>query len=490
MKRPLFLPVILLLGACSISSDGDRPFDYPFDFSAEAQRMDSLNPLVAKTVRMDRGNEEAQTDTINWHKELAGFIKADINRPGMRNSYTESIAQVGDTQRISYTARETNLEVRQATYDYVGNTCVRVAIERQTESPVQTITQQLEYVPGVRYRIRHVQEVSLTFETVMDISGQLVSEQSQWLAVLNLGEEKLPFNFLYSPENDRMVILNAEERIEVTDITHRNDSIIARLPVFDSELRAAFRDSVMEGNWHHLSKGSDYVIPLVALKDMHYRFEVPETTQPADFSGKWEVTFSPGTEDAYKAAGVFVQEGTRITGTFLTETGDYRYLEGAVNGRQFSVSAFDGSHAFLFSASMDDRETLSGSFWSGNHWQEPWIAQRNPNFELADPNALTFLNEGYDRLEFSLPNLDSQLVSLDDPRFQGKVVIVEVMGSWCPNCKDASAFLNRLYDQYHDQGLEIIALAYERSEDFQAASRAVQKHRDEMESKFEYLVAG
>ncbi|HRD38300.1 MAG TPA: TlpA family protein disulfide reductase, partial [Bacteroidia bacterium] len=73
------------------------------------------------------------------------------------------------------------------------------------------------------------------------------------------------------------------------------------------------------------------------------------TAKPkVDFTGRYEVTFNAGTSDAYKAVGIFKQSGSKVTGTFLTETGDYRYLEGAVQNSNMSLSCFDGSHAFLF----------------------------------------------------------------------------------------------------------------------------------------------
>ena len=57
----------------------------------------------------------------------------------------------------------------------------------------------------------------------------------------------------------------------------------------------------------------------------------------------------------------------RVTGTFLTETGDYRYLEGVVDGDSLKLSCFDGSHAFLFHAALD-QDSFRGRFWSGTHW--------------------------------------------------------------------------------------------------------------------------
>ena len=60
-------------------------------------------------------------------------------------------------------------------------------------------------------------------------------------------------------------------------------------------------------------------------------------------------------EDAYPAKGIFFQkDGDVVTGTFRTKTGDYRYLEGVMDGNRLKLSTFDGAHAFLFTATVSD----------------------------------------------------------------------------------------------------------------------------------------
>jgi thiol-disulfide isomerase/thioredoxin len=62
---------------------------------------------------------------------------------------------------------------------------------------------------------------------------------------------------------------------------------------------------------------------------------------------------------------------------------------------------------------------------------------------------------------FSFPDLDGRIVSNSDPRFRGKIVIVSITGSWCPNCHDEAPLLAELYRIYGSRGLEIVALAFE-----------------------------
>src|SRR2546427_189553 len=84
---------------------------------------------------------------------------------------------------------------------------------------------------------------------------------------------------------------------------------------------------------------------------------------------------------------------------------------------------------------------------------------------MPDPFAMTALKNPSGRLRFSFPDLDGHPVSLSDPKFKGKVVLVEVFGSWCPNCNDQAPVLEELYRKYHDRGLEIVGLAYEMTGD-------------------------
>lgn len=173
----------------------------------------------------------------------------------------------------------------------------------------------------------------------------------------------------------------------------------------------------------------------------------------------------------------------------MTETGDYRYLEGNMYNNNLYLSCYDGSHLFLFKATLVN-EKLTGVFWSGTHWEEPWVATRNENFELTNPDSLTYLKEGFDKLAFTFPNTDGEEVSLTDEKYKGKVVIVNIMGPWCPNCKDETAYLSGLYDDNKEKGLEIIALSFDKSEEFEASKQNILKIKTFFDAKYDFLIAG
>lgn len=329
-----------------------------------------------------------------------------------------------------------------------------------------------------------------------------------WRGVLTLNKEnniELPFNFEFKEIQKRngktkrisisreIIIQNAQEYITVNEIIVKKDSIIFKMPVFDSEFRCQLiGDTLLTGVWINRSKTTNNKIPFVANYGITQRFVFPtEVTEPF-YNGKWEVSFSPNTKDSSKAIGLFTQPyaGANVFGTFLTETGDYRFLDGVVYQGKMYLSAFDGAHAFLFVAENNGKDIINGKFYSGNSWEENWIAKRNDNFELRNPESITRLKSSNEVVKFSFPNLVGKKVSLSDKKYVNKPVIIQIMGSWCPNCMDETAYLAQLYKTYKSKGLEIIALAYERTTDSKKVIKNVTRLKTKFNAGYEFLITG
>jgi len=294
----------------------------------------------------------------------------------------------------------------------------------------------------------------------------------------------LPFVFEVNDET-HLKIFNADEIIYIDEVSYKNDSIIIKMPVFEGYLSAKLENDVLIGNF--ITTNLNRSLPFVAEMN-GIRFESKQDAHK-NVSGNWEVIFSPNSDvDRYIAKGIFQQVENKVTGTFLTTTGDYRYLEGVVDGDQLKLSTFDGAHAFLFIATLTD-STMKGTFYSGNHWEEPFEAQRNNNFELPDANDLTYLKEGYDKLMFSFPDSNGDLVSLDSARFKNKVVLVQIMGTWCPNCLDESKYYAQYYKANKDKDLEILALAFEYVKTEEKAFKNIKRLQDRIDIEYPILLA-
>jgi thiol-disulfide isomerase/thioredoxin len=329
------------------------------------------------------------------------------------------------------------------------------------------------------------------------VSSSLFSKklkEGYYRGVLTLNEEnniELPFTFevKYKGKKPTITIRNADERIVVDEITIKGDSVNFKMPVFDTEFKTVFVGDNLEGLWINNYKTTKNKIKFKATYGQSNRFPfVPGKANPY-FEGRWETTFSPNTKDSSKAIGIFHHEEQTdyMSATFLTETGDYRYLEGMKVVNKLYLSCFDGSHAFLFIAEHKD-DIFTGTFYSGASWQEPWTAKLNDKFKLAKAEEITFVKDKDSKINFSFPDLNKKTVSLNDKKFENKPVIIQVMGSWCPNCMDESAYLAGVYKQHKNEGLEIIALAFEKTNDFEKAKNQLLRLKKKFNMDYDILV--
>ena len=315
--------------------------------------------------------------------------------------------------------------------------------------------------------------------------------QGRWHAELNLTGDLLPFEigFVKNGENWIMEAYHAEEVLSFDEVVVTGDSIKVTMGTFDSEIRAKIiGNNLIEGVFTK-NYAKDYFVPFKAEKGEISRFEV--TKKPStDFSGKWKTEFLEEDGDTYPAVGIFTQNGDKITGTFLTKLGDYRYLEGNVSGNSFYLSTFDGNHLFLFSGELQADGSVTGRFRSGPKVKETFQAIRDENFELPDAFSLNYLKEGYDTFSFTFPDVNGKMVSLEDEKFKDKVVLVQIFGTWCPNCVDETKFLAPWYEKNKSRGVEIIGLAFESKPEFDYASARVKKTIDRLNANYTFLIAG
>lgn len=309
-----------------------------------------------------------------------------------------------------------------------------------------------------------------------------------WRGVLEVQNNELPLNFEVVQENGvKIYLLNAEERIELDEIKIEGDSIFIPMHIFDADIKAAITEDRMVGTWTK-NYEDDYVISFEAVHGASFRFP-PAQNEPKNFNGSWEVTFvHHEDQDTTEAVGIFSQKGSSVTGTFLTPTGDYRYLEGTVDGDEMKLSTFDGGHAFLFKTKLTSADRLSGDFWSGKRWHETWTAVKNEHAALPNADSLTFIKDGYNGLAFTFPDLEGKPVSLEG--YKGKVVILAIFGTWCPNCMDETKFLKKWYEENRHRGVEILGLAYEAKDDFEYARDRVLKMKEKWDVQYDFVIAG
>lgn len=334
----------------------------------------------------------------------------------------------------------------------------------------------------------------LFFGFLANASAQTRLAAGWWKAsLLRADGNHIVFNFelKYEKGKPAWYIRNVTEKIPVTNIQWKNDSLVVRMPVFESTFYLKpENEKTLRGTWVRGTVSADVAMPVLMEQGPSTRFEKAAISKGRNITGRWAVTFS-NDRRSRPAVAEFKQTGSNLSGTFLNAGGDYRFLEGIIDGDTLRLSTFDGHHAYYFKANIaSDSNIIDGSYIAGLTFNERWKAVRDKNAKLPDTLSAVYLKPGEERLDFRYPDLESNLVSINDDRFKNKVVVIQLMGSWCANCMDETAFLSEFYNKNKQRGIEVLALAYEYSTDFQRSKNSVGKFQQRFNVKYPMLITG
>jgi thiol-disulfide isomerase/thioredoxin len=311
--------------------------------------------------------------------------------------------------------------------------------------------------------------------------------------VLQTPGGELPFGLDLLRQDSQTIgfLVNGQERLLLSEVKIDGSHLEIRMPGYENVLTADAVGDQLRGEIFLVKPGDkNQHVPLQATLGENYRFFASPATDNADLSGRWAVKFTDDDGAAEAAVGEFSQAHDAVSGTFLTATGDHRFLAGQVKGDQVYLSTFDGAHVFLYKAQLMPDGTLAGDFWSGLAFHEKWAARRDAAAALPNAYGVTAMRAGIRHFDFAFPDLSGKTVSSQDPQFRGKVLIVALAGSWCPNCHDEAAFLAPLYKDYRGKGLEIVSLMFEHFGDFPRAAEATQRFRQHYDIEYTTLIAG
>lgn len=311
--------------------------------------------------------------------------------------------------------------------------------------------------------------------------------------VMSIAGGDLPFGLELAREDGVVVayLINGPERVRATKVRLDGNRLSIQMPGYQHQLEAEFKDARFEGTVQLLRpRGVIKRVRFVGMPGQAWRFFPKPDIAPADFTGRWALTFrgDDGTERA--AIAELQQNGHEVWGTVLRASGDDRYIAGEARGDTLFLSRFDGGSAYLYLGRLAADGVLAGDFHGASGAHETWSGRRDPDAKLEDPAQLTVLKPGIDRLEFTFPDLDGNLHKFPDDQYAGKVVLITIGGSWCPNCHDEAVFLAELLAGRRAQGLEVIQLMFEYTPDFASASSAAREFAEKFAIDYPVLIAG
>ena len=304
-----------------------------------------------------------------------------------------------------------------------------------------------------------------------------------------------------------------------TSATFENGQLTLNIDHYLTTITANEKDGQLTGTVvaHNRGSSSQY-----AFQATHYVKPAAGAAAPA-IAGSWEIPLETPSSKGEKAFRLIVkQNGPEVAASILRVDGDTGSYSGTYQDGKWVLSHFDGSrpgvivvipqtdgtlqvlqnpehpNAIAASAGATTVKTSGKTYddaISDGRYAPALVAYRS---EVARAKGLpepenyethTTVRDPNEKFTFNFPDVDGHLISNDDPRFKGKVVLAIVTGTWCPNCHDEAQYLVKLDKKYRDKGLAIVALDFEEPEQqgSLARERAFVKQYG---VKYTYLIAG
>jgi thiol-disulfide isomerase/thioredoxin len=289
-----------------------------------------------------------------------------------------------------------------------------------------------------------------------------------------------------------ITIYNGKEVYQLSVKKRIGDTIVYQFPAQDAEWQIAYNDDFSEarGWWINYNKKVPVRYPVHLYMTLSEMIPKPDTNFPELF-GRWKVLFEPGTPNEEVLVGVFQQEmNGRIFGSFLSETGDYRYLHGYAANGKLHLQTYTGYWAFVVEAQLNGNNEMTGVFYSGGKSSTAFKAMKDETVQLRDEAELTYLIKRDERVVLqNLIKLNGRKTNLDLSK-NGKVTLIQIMGTWCPNCIDETQLLKELRDSYAVQGLEVIALGFEVGTDTKKQRLRLKNFAKELQVNYPVYLAG
>jgi len=312
-------------------------------------------------------------------------------------------------------------------------------------------------------------------------------------AVVQVDGGDLPFGLELAEEDGEPVayLINGPERVRAREVRLAGDRLSIQMPGYQQRIEATWHEGRFEGTLQLLRpRAVIRELRFVAMPGEDWRFFPKPDAAPVDFSGRWALTYRDDDGKQSQAIAELTQQGHVVSGTVLRASGDDRYIAGEARGDTLFLSRFDGGTAYLYLARLRPDGVLTGDQWTGGGSHETFSGRRDAAARLDDAGALSALKPGVERLEFTFPDVKGNLHAFPGEGYAGKVVLVTVGGSWCPNCHDEAEFLRELLADRRARGLEVIQLMFERTPDFESQAKAARDFTAKFAIDYPVLIAG
>ena len=278
--------------------------------------------------------------------------------------------------------------------------------------------------------------------------------------LVNNGALEIPFRFELSGSgaNVKGSFFNGDDKTASTSGSFENGKLSLSFDELGTKLDATLKNGRFEGEYSRGTRGAPY--PFTAKR---YTPAASGETNIPSIAGLWNVQVGKSSKGEAAWQLIVRQSGAEVSAVILRIDGDTGTLTGSYRDGKFALSHFSGARPLR----LELTPSTDGTLAVVQNTDKPLTALRAEQAtakglpQPSDPSRFTSVKDPTEPFRFNFPDLEGRMVSNTDPRFQGKVVIVAIGGSWCPNCHDETPFLVELYKKYKKQGLEIVELSFE-----------------------------
>jgi peroxiredoxin len=294
----------------------------------------------------------------------------------------------------------------------------------------------------------------------------------QWNATIQINGVETPFPLEISGSGTNVTasFFNGDDRYASTQGRFENGKLVLNWDYYAATLEATLKNGVLEGQY----AGTRRMKGPFAIRATRAAVAKPAavSTIVPSIDGLWEIPNKSGKgELAWRF--IVQQSGAKADATVLRVDGDTGTISGTFQNGKFVLSHFDGARAHLLEITptgdgtldiLQDGKTKLTAY-------RPAAARAKGLPEPTDPDQHTTMKDSSEPFRFSFPDLNGRVISNADARFRGKVLVVEITGSWCPNCHDEAPFLAEMYSKFGRQGVEIVSLSFEEADQLKDPTR-------------------
>jgi thiol-disulfide isomerase/thioredoxin len=315
-----------------------------------------------------------------------------------------------------------------------------------------------------------------------------------WDAKIVANQLEIPFRFEIAQNGNQVqgFFFEGDRKIGSSSGSFSGGHLILEYDILETTLEVTFLDDQFAGTYRFKRSNGQ---PLL-IRARRFVPAPADASSASAISGSWEMRRVPQevkTASDNQTWNLFLrQSGAEVSGSILRVDGDTGFLIGRWQNGRLVLSHFAGQGPLLFEAKLNADRTLAISLNRGANYVAVSKSEARAKGvpDPPDPTRYTSVKDPTVPLRFSFPGLDGKIVSNTDPQFKGKVVLLAIGGSWCPNCQDEAPFLGDLYKEFHSQGLEIVGLMFEADADPALAWPRVQTFIRRFGIPYPMLLAG